>query len=151
MLYTLRAVVDLKGTRRGVKAAILAAAPLPEAEPGRLDVDHFAVLREELATGLDRIREAAAGRRSATPPRGPGRRRSASAWSRLELAAGASAYPTKKAHVLALYRARADYGQRDAAGAAAKALAEAAGVPASTARAYVYEELAKRQREEEGK
>ena len=58
-LYTLRAVVDLKGTRRGVKAAILAAAPLPEAEPGRLDVDHFAVLREELATGLDRIRETA--------------------------------------------------------------------------------------------
>ena len=31
-LYMLRAVVDLKGTRRGVKAAILAAAPLPETE-----------------------------------------------------------------------------------------------------------------------
>jgi hypothetical protein len=69
---------------------------------------------------------------------------------RLELAAGASAYPTKKAHVLALYRARADYGQRDAAGAAARALAEAAAVPASTARAYVYEELAKRQGAGEG-
>jgi hypothetical protein len=52
--------------------------------------------------------------------------------------------------VLALYRARADYGQRDAAGAAARALAEAAAVPASTARAYVYEELAKRQGAGEG-
>ena len=146
-LYALRAVVDLKGTRRGVKAAILAAAPLPEAEPGRLDVDDLAVLRAELATGLDRIRQAA-GADAATL-----RQDLAGALGRLErleLAAGASAYPTKKAHVLALYRARADYGQRDAAGAAAKALAEQAGVPASTARAYVYEELGRLAREEEG-
>jgi Protein of unknown function (DUF2637) len=148
VLYVLRALVDLRGTRRGVKAAILAAAPLPEAEPVDLGVDHFAVLREELATGLDRIRAAVSedvtrlyGELAAAAER----------LGRLELAAGASAYPTKKAHVLALYRARADYGQRDAAGAAARALAEAAGVPASTARAYVYEELTKRQSEEEGK
>jgi hypothetical protein len=136
-------VVDLKGTRRGVKAAILAAAPLPEAEPGRLDVDYFTVLREELARGLDRIRQAAQAD-AATLREDLGG--ALGRLERLELAAGASAYPTKKAHVLALYRARADYGQRDGAGAAAKALAAAAGVPASTARAYVYEELAKRQR-----
>jgi hypothetical protein len=69
---------------------------------------------------------------------------------RLELAAGASAYPTRKAHVLARYRARADYGQRDTAGAAARQLAGEAGVPASTARAYVYEELGRLAREEAG-
>ncbi|HXC62864.1 MAG TPA: hypothetical protein VNZ67_00835 [bacterium] len=147
VLYALRAVVDFRGTRRGVKAAILAAAPLPEAEPGDLDVDHFAVLREELATGLDRIRAAVSedvtrlyGELAAVAER----------QGRLELAAGASAYPTKKAHVLALYRARADYGHREKAGAAARALAGAAGVPASTARAYVYEELAKHHSAEEG-
>jgi hypothetical protein len=134
-VYALRAVVDLRGTRRGVKAAILAAAPLPAPGPGGLGADHFAVLREELATGLDRIRETVS---------------EDVAHLHGELAAGASAYPTKKAHVLALYRARADYGQRDAAGAAARALAEAAAVPASTARAYVYEELAKRQGAGEG-
>ncbi len=147
VLYALRAVVDLKGTRRGVKAAILAAAPLPGAGPGDLGADLFAVLREELATGLDRIRETVSqdvthlhGELAAVAER----------QGRLELAAGASAYPTKKAHVLALYRARADYGRRDAAGAAARALAEEAAVPASTARAYVYEELAKRQSAGEG-
>lgn len=153
-LYTLRAVVDLKGTRRGVKAAILAAAPLPDAGPGRTDMDHFAVLRSELATGLDRIRETTREELAALDVDGL----RADLWDavgqlgqrqdQLELAAGARAYPTKKAHLLALYRARADYGLRDTAGAAAKALAEAAGVPASTARAYVYEELAKRQNEE---
>ncbi len=147
VLYALRAVVDLRGTRRGVKAAILAAAPLPGAGPGDLGADHFAVLREELATGLDRIRETVSQdvarlyRELAAVAERQGR---------LELAAGASAYPTKKAHVLALYRARADYGQREKAGAAARALAEEAAVPASTARAYVYEELAKRQDAGEG-
>jgi hypothetical protein len=169
-LYLLRAVVDFKGTRRGVKAAILAAAPLPEAGPGHLDVDHFAVLRAELATGLERIRAAA--ERDVTQvatelaaldvdglradlwdavnglgPRLDGLQDSLGGaldrLNRLERAAGASAYPTRKAHVLALYRARPDYGHREAAGAAAKALAEQAGVPASTARAYVYEELGK--------
>ena len=177
VLYALRAVVDMKGTRRGVKAAILAAAPLPGAEPGRLDVDHFAVLREELAMGLDRIRSAAErdvthvatelaaldvdGLRAdlwdavnALGPRLDGLQDSLGGalgrLERLELAAGASAYPTRKAHVLALYRARGDYGQRDAAGAAAKALAGEAGVPASTARAYVYEELGRLAREGEG-
>jgi hypothetical protein len=147
VLYALRAVVDLRGTRRGVKAAILAAAPLPGTGPGDLGADLFAVLREELATGLDRIRETVSGdvtRLSGELGAVAGR------LGRLELAAGASAYPTKKAHVLALYRARADYGHRDAAGAAARALAAAAGVPASTARAYVYEELAKLQDAGEG-
>jgi hypothetical protein len=156
-LYTLRAVVDFTGTWRGVKAAILGAAPLPEAEPARLDVDGFAVLRAELATGLDRLRETTRAELAAHDVDGL----RADLWAavnqlgqrqdRLELATGASAYPTKKAHVLALYRARSDYGQREAAGTAARALAEQAGVPASTARAYVYEELAKHQGEEEGR
>jgi hypothetical protein len=149
-LYMLRAVVDVKGTRRGVKAAILAAAPLPEAEAPAVDVDALDGLRAELVATRDAVDTFA---RSFTGQLGSLRELAedtAQRQSRLELAAGASAYPTKKAHVLALYRARADYGQRDAAGAAAKALAAAAGVPASTARAYVYEELAKRQRGEEG-
>jgi hypothetical protein len=130
-----------------VKAAILAAAPLPAPEPADLGADLFAVLREELATGLDRIRETVS--HDVTCLRGE-LAAVAERLGRLELAAGAGAYPTKKAHVLALYRARADYGQRDAAGAAARALAEAAAVPASTARAYVYEELAKRHSAGEG-
>ena len=140
-LYMLRAVVDMKGTRRGVKAAILAAAPLPETEAPALDVDALDGLRAELVATRDAVDTFA---RSFTGQLGSLRELAedtAQRQSRLELAAGASAYPTKKAHVLALYRDRVDYGQRDAAGAAAKALAAAAGVPASTARAYVYEEL----------
>ena len=54
-LYTLRAVVDLKGTRRGVKAAILAAAPLPEAEAPALDVDALDGLRAELVATRDAV------------------------------------------------------------------------------------------------
>ncbi len=153
-LYTLRAVVDLKGTRRGVKAAILAAAPLPDVEPSTLDVDVLGGLRAELAgtrqavddmTGRLGLTTSAVDAAMVALDGVTGR------IARLELAAGPDAYPTKKAHVLALYRASADYGQRGAAGAAAKALAEAAGVAASTARAYVYEELARRQSAEEGK
>jgi hypothetical protein len=149
-LYTLRAVVDFKGTRRGVKAAILAAAPLPETEPGPLAVSPAAVTAEDLGNlheelgrlGLrldeeldevDQRGQEVGGVVSEVLDR----------LGRLELAAGASAYPTKKAHVLALYRQRGDYGHKDAAGQAARDLAEATGVGASTARAYVYEELGK--------
>ena len=62
---------------------------------------------------------------------------------RLELAAGASTYPTKKAHLLALYRAHGDYGRREAAGRVAGELAGPAGLQAGTARAYIYEELSR--------
>ena len=103
-LYTLRAVVDMKGTRRGVKAAILAAAPLPEAEAPALDVDALDGLRAELVATRDAVDTFA---RSFTGQLGSLRELAedtAQRQSRLELAAGASAYPTKKAHVLALYR-----------------------------------------------
>ena len=184
-LYTLRAVVDFTGTRRGVKAAILAAAPLPETEIAAPDADVLEGLRAELVatrevvdtfarsfTGqLGSLRELA---EDTAQRQGPltGLREDLAAlagrledyWStsgqaftlaredaartrerleRLELAAGAAAYPTKKAHVLALYRQRGDYGHKDAAGQAARELAEATGAGASTARAYVYEELGK--------
>ena len=155
VLYALRAVVDFKGTRRGVKAAILAAAPLPEAEPAALaEEDALGVLRAELAAGLERMRTCCGCRpgRVAGPPgvhhHRRGRRygrapRLTDRLGRLELAAGASAYPTKKAHLLALYRAHGDYGRREAAGRVAGELAGPAGLQAGTARAYIYEELSR--------
>ena len=71
-----------------------------------------------------------------------GQHRLAERLERLELAAGASAYPSKKAHFLALYREHAEYGVREAAGRVAGELAARAGLQAGTARAYVYQELA---------
>ena len=67
---------------------------------------------------------------------------------RLELEAaasgnGAAVYPSKKAHLLALYRQHGEYGRREAASRVAGELAEAAGLQPGTARAYVYEELAR--------
>ena len=149
-LYTLRAVVDFEGTRRGVKAAILAAAPLPEAEPAAVAVSPAAVTAEDLGhlhEELSRLGLRLDEELDEVDQRGREVGRAVSEvldrLERLERAAGASAYPTKKAHVLALYRTRGDYGQKDTAGAAAKALADQASVAASTARAYVYEELAR--------
>ena len=67
---------------------------------------------------------------------------------RLELEAaaggnGASVYPSKKAHLLALYRQHGEYGRREVASRVAGELAEAAGLQPGTARAYLYEELAR--------
>ena len=155
VLYALRAVVDFKGTRRGVKAAILAAAPLPETEPAALaGEDTLGVLRAELAAGLERIRSAAdadlaelRGRLEFTTTAVDGAMAGLQGITdrlgRLELAAGADAYPTKKAHLLALYRAHGDYGRREAAGRVAGELAGPAGLQAGTARAYIYEELSR--------
>ena len=114
----------LQGDPRGAsRHAILAAAPLPEAEPAALaeDQDALGVLRADLATGLERIRSAAeadlAGLRgrleftsSAVDGAMTGLQGITDRLGRLELAAGASAYPTKKAHFMALYREHADYG-----------------------------------------
>jgi len=52
--------------------------------------------------------------------------------------------PTKKAALLALYRAHPDYGNRARASQAAAELAPQAGLTAGTARAYLYAELAGR-------
>ena len=160
VFYTLRLVVDFRATRSGIRHAILAAAPLPGGAAraaGREDLDVTAVLREELGTGLERIRHAAGvdvsrlreelARHQAQVSELLDRQ------GRLELAAGASGYPTKKAHFMALYREHADYGVREAAGRVAGELAARAGLQAGTARAYVYQELAglAGQREEEGK
>ena len=168
-LWAARLLVDFRATRTGMRHAILAATPLPEQEraAGREDLDVTAVLREELAVGLERIRSAAeadlaklAGRvedLSAVVAQvgqlgREGQHRLAERLGRLELAAGASAYPTKKAHFMALYREHADYSVREAAGRVAGELAARAGLQAGTARAYVYQELAELAgRSEEGK
>ena len=148
-LYTLRLLADFRATRAGIHHAILAAAPLPgEAErPAEHDaLDVTAVLREELATGLERIRHAADVDVSRLREELAHHQAHVSELldrqARLELAAGASAYPTKKAHLVALYREHADYGVREAAGRVAGELAARAGLQAGTARAYVYQELA---------
>ena len=160
LLWTLRFVVDRTGTARGVRRAILAAAPLPgEAARAaeREDLDVTAVLRGELATGLERIRHAADMDVSRLREELAHHQAQLSGLldrqGRLELAAGASAYPTKKAHFMALYREHADYGVREVAGRVAGELAARAGLQAGTARAYVYQELAglAGQSEEEGK
>jgi hypothetical protein len=49
--------------------------------------------------------------------------------------------PTKKAALLALYRAHPEYGVRSSAARVAGELAERAGLQPGTARAYVYAEL----------
>ena len=159
-LWAARLLVDFRATRAGIRQAILRATPLPELEDraaGREDLDVTAILREELAVGLERIRRAAesdlakladrVGDLSAVVAQvgqlgREGQHRLAERLERLELAAGASAYPTKKAHFMALYREHPDYGVRDAAGRVAAELAGRAGLQAGTARAYVYQELA---------
>ena len=164
VLYGLRLAMAPVETPKGVRHLILAAAPLPgevARAAGREDLDVTAVLREELATGLERIRCAAGVDVSRFREELTGRlddiwatgaqlgqltREDLAALrgrlERLELAAGASAYPTKKAHFMALYREHTDYGVRDAAGRVAGELATRAGLQAGTARAYVYQELA---------
>jgi len=149
-LYALRLVVDFRATRTGVRQAILRAAPLPELEERageREDLDVTSVLREELAVGLERIRSAADA--DVTRLREELAHHCAQVdalldrQARLELAAGASAYPSKKAHLLALYRQHGEYGRREVASRVAGELAETAGLQPGTARAYVYEELAR--------
>ena len=170
-LWAARLLVDFRATRTGIRHAILAATPLPELEERvaeRGDLDVTAILREELTVGLERIRSAAEADLAKLANRledlaaivtqvgqlgREGQHRLAERLERLELAAGASAYPTKKAHFMALYREHPDYGVRDAAGRVAAELAGRAGLQAGTARAYVYQELAELagQSEEEGK
>ena len=159
-LWAARLLVDFRATRTGIRQAILAATPLPELEERaaeREDLDVTAVLREELATGLERIRHAAGVDVSRLREELAHHQAEVSGLldrqGRLELAAGASAYPTKKAHFVALYREHPDYGVREAAGRVAGELAPRVGLQAGTARAYVYQELAERagQSEEEGK
>ena len=61
-LWAARLLVDFRATRAGIRHAILAATPLPgleERAAGREDLDVTAILREELAVGLERIRHAA--------------------------------------------------------------------------------------------
>ena len=61
-LWAARLLVDFRATRAGIHHAILAATPLPELEERaaeRENLDVTAVLREELAVGLERIRRAA--------------------------------------------------------------------------------------------
>ena len=159
-LWAARLLVDFRATRAGIRQAILRATPLPELEDraaGREDLDVTAILREELATGLERIRHAADADVTRLREQLAHHQGQVSELldrqARLELAAGASAYPTKKAHFMALYREHADYGVREAAGRVAGELAARAGLQAGTARAYVYQELAglAGQSEEEGK
>ena len=178
-LWAARLLVDFRATRTGIRQAILAATPLPELQEraaGGEDLDVTAVLREELAVGLDRIRHAAdvdvsrlreqlahheaqvselldrQGRLDLVAAGtdavikaidGMGQR-----LGRLELEAaaggnGASVYPSKKAHLLALYRQHGEHGRREVASRVAGELAGTAGLQPGTARAYVYEELAR--------
>jgi hypothetical protein len=140
-LYALRLVVDFRATWRGVRRAILRAAPLPEPEePERAagaEVLDLAAVRAELAQAVESIRRAAEADVTELAAR----------LGRLELeaAAGGNAdvYPSKKAHLLALYRQHPEYGRRAVASRVAGELAEAAGLQPGTARAYVYEELAR--------
>jgi len=148
-LWAARLLVDFRATRTGIRQAILAATPLPELEERaaeREDLDVTAILREELATGLERIRHAAGVDVSRLREELAHHQAEVSGLldrqGRLELAAGASAYPTKKAHFVALYREHPDYGVREAAGRVAGELAPRVGLQAGTARAYVYQELA---------
>ena len=159
-LWAARLLVDFRATRAGIRYAILRATPLPELEECAAeheDLDVTAVLREELATGLERIRSAADADVTRLREELAHHRAQVDALldrqGRLELAAGANAYPTKKAHFMALYREHADYGVREAAGRVAGELAARAGLQAGTARAYAYQELAELagQSEEEGK
>ncbi len=158
-LWAARLLVDFRATRTGIRQAILAATPLPELEERAAeheDRDVTAILREELAVGLERIRSASESDLAKLANHledlaaivtqvgqlgREGQHRLAERLGRLELAAGASAYPTKKAHFIALYREHADYGAREAAGRVAGELAGRAGLQAGTARAYVYQEL----------
>ena len=149
-LWAARLLVDFRATRTGIRQAILAATPLPElagrAAEGE-DLDVTAVLREELAAlDVDGLRADLWHAVNALGPRLDGLQDSLGGalgrLERLELAAGASAYPTKKARFIALYREHADYGAREAAGRVAGELAARAGLQAGTARAYVYQELA---------
>jgi hypothetical protein len=167
-LWAARLLVDFRATRAGIRHAILRATPLPELEERAAkheDLDVTAILREELAVGLERIRSAAESDLAALADRvedlaavvtqvgqlgREGQHRLAERLGRLELAAGPSAYPTKKAHFMALYREHADYGVRQAAGRVAGELAARAGLQAGTARAYVYQELAELAGQSEG-
>ena len=178
-LWAARLLVDFRATRTGIRHAILAATPLPELQEGaagREDLDVTAVLREELAVGLERIRDAAGvdvsrlreqlahhqgqvsellnrqGRLDLVTAGTDAAMKAIDDMSqrlgRLELEAaaggnGASVYPSKKAHLLALYRQHGEHGRREVASRVAGELAEAAGLQPGTARAYLYEELAR--------
>jgi hypothetical protein len=157
-LWAARLVVDFRATRAGIRHAILAATPLPELEEhagGREDLDattegegwlesnHPSPLTArqtwQLAESMDDLAATMADLGRYTREDLAALR---DRLERLEVAAGPSAYPTKKAHFMALYRQHADHGVREAAGRVAGELAARAGLQAGTARAYVYQELA---------
>jgi hypothetical protein len=95
LLYSLRFVLAPPETAKGLRRAVLDAAPLPGAAvPGEPE--------------------------TATPP------------------------ATKKAALLALYRAHPEYGNRASASRVAAELAPKAGLQANTARSYLYAELGSR-------
>ena len=200
-LWAARLLVDFRATRAGIRHAILRATPLPELEEraaGREDLDVTAILREELAVGLERIRRAAEadlgklGDRVEVLSEGTsaaigaldalerirrvaeadlaklagrvedlaavvtqvgqlgreGQHRLAERLSRLELeaAAAATARRCTRARRRTCWRctaSTASYGRREVASRVAGELAEAAGLQPGTARAYVYEELAR--------
>ena len=95
LLYSLRFALAAPETARGVRRAVLDAAPLPGIPPVK-------------------------GPEAIGPP------------------------PTKKAALLALYRAHPEYGNRSAAAKVAAELAGQAGLQPGTARAYLYAELESR-------
>jgi len=170
-LWAARLVVDFRATRTGIRQAIIAATPLPgqgSADVQALEADaqgwqaearewhrewhaeskmaaaevesrYLRGLAEEIRGRVDLV---TAGTDAAmTAIDGMGQR-----LGRLELDAaahrnGAPVYPSKKAHLLALYRQHREHGRRDVASRVAGELAEAAGLQPGTARAYVYEEL----------
>ena len=159
-LWAARLLVDFRATRAGIRQAILAATPLPELDERaaeREDLDVTAILREDLAVGLERIRRAAeadlaslAGRledlsavvgqvgqlgregqhrlAERLEPPGAGRR-----GQRLPVQEGPLSRALPRARGVRRPRGRRPGGRE---------LAARAGLQAGTARAYVYQELA---------
>jgi hypothetical protein len=147
VLYLLRLVLDPATTAKGLRLAVLVAAPLPGAHQDQAENAQAMVVLAELgqvvaklgsridgpdglASGLEYLR-ARLDRMVETVQ---------------DLAAGEPAfraYPTKKAAFLAAYRSHAAYGDRGQAAKVAGELAEAAGLQPGTARSYAYEELAR--------
>jgi hypothetical protein len=166
-LWAARLLVDFRATRAGIRQAILAATPLPgqvsadvqalkadarewqaeaqewqaESQMAEAESEYLRGLAEDIRGRLDLVTAGTDAAMKAID--GMGQR-----LGRLELEAaangnGAPVYPSKKAHLLALYRQHGEHGRREVASRVAGELAEAAGLQPGTARAYVYEELAR--------
>ena len=125
LLYALRLLLDLRPTARGLRQLVLDAAPVP-APP--VQVPRWEPL-PCLGAGF------------ADPCPNPAPCPDHPAITVAASPDGAAHGGTKKARLLALYRAHPDYGDRSRASRAATELAAAAGLQPGTARSYIYAAL----------